>query len=74
MQVEPTKGIFLLVKIINKFGIILVLPHGLEVNPFLSVRFAQPLSELHTSRTAAIIYWLCVQSKSLDDFTGHHKV
>ena len=24
-------------------------PHGLEVKPFLRVRFAQPLSVLHTS-------------------------
>jgi len=58
----------------NKFGIILVPPHGLEVKPFLRVRFAQPLSVLNTSRTAVIIYWPCIQSKSLDDFTGHHKV
>ena len=27
----------------------LVPPHGLEVKPFLRVRFAQPLSVLHTS-------------------------
>jgi hypothetical protein len=30
-------------------------PHGLEVKPFLRVRFAQPLSVLHTSRTAVSI-------------------
>jgi hypothetical protein len=30
-------------------------PHGLEVKPFLRVRFAQPLSVLHTSRTAVKI-------------------
>jgi hypothetical protein len=33
----------------------LVPPHGLEVKPFLRVRFAQPLSVLHTSRTAVSI-------------------
>jgi hypothetical protein len=28
-------------------------PHGLEVKLFLRVRFAQPLTVFHTSRTAA---------------------
>jgi len=27
-------------------------PHGLEVKPFTRVRFAQPLTVLHTPRTA----------------------
>ena len=33
-------------------------PHELEVKPFLKVRFAQPLSVLHTSRTADGISFL----------------
>ena len=36
---------------ITHLGIILVPPHGLEVKTFLRVRFAQPLSVLHTSRS-----------------------
>jgi len=32
-----------------------VRPHGLEVTSFLRVRFGQPLSVLHTSRTAVSI-------------------
>jgi len=37
-------------------------PHGLEVKPFLRVRFAQPLSVLHTSWTAVGIFlsWRCI--------------
>ena len=49
--------IFMIIQVLidynqNLFGDILAPPHGLEVKPFLRVRFAQPLSVFHTSRTA----------------------
>ena len=57
MILNSIEVIFIIMQVLiaynqNLFGDILAPPHRLEVKPFLRVRFAQPLSVLHTSRTA----------------------
>ena len=49
MYLKPILVVLYPTEVIIEFRIILVPPHGLEVKPFLRVRFAQPLSVLHTS-------------------------